>query len=191
MLKIILHRFQPQAEEVIAEEQAGYQAGKSTIELIFTFRVMGKKHLQYQQDLYHVFIDFKEASTGYGIYEKYNIKANLVYVIERLYDEVTSAVLFSGSAGKWFWTTVGVRPGCLISPTLFNIYLERIMTLTLVDHERNASIGSNIQFAEDIAGIIGEKNKLTRTGWLSWQNCQGLQNVNQAREAKSNDKQLR
>ena len=30
MLKIILNRLQPQAEEIIAEEQAGFRAGRST-----------------------------------------------------------------------------------------------------------------------------------------------------------------
>ena len=35
MLKIILHRLKPLAEKVIAEEQAGFRAGRSTIEQIF------------------------------------------------------------------------------------------------------------------------------------------------------------
>ena len=61
MLKIILNRPQPQAEEIIAEEQAGFRAGRSTTEQIFNLRILGEKHLQYQQNLYHVFIDFKKA----------------------------------------------------------------------------------------------------------------------------------
>ena len=31
MLKVILNRLNPQAEEIIAEEQAGFRAGRSTI----------------------------------------------------------------------------------------------------------------------------------------------------------------
>ena len=32
MLKVILNRLKPQAEEIIAEEQAGFGAGRSTTE---------------------------------------------------------------------------------------------------------------------------------------------------------------
>ena len=61
MLKILLNRLQPQAEEIIAEEQAGFRMGRSTTEQIFNLRVLMEKYQQYQQDLYHVFIDFKKA----------------------------------------------------------------------------------------------------------------------------------
>ena len=65
-----------------------------------------------------------------------------------------SAVLFNGSTGEWFRTTVGVRQGCLLSSTLFNIFLERIMCEALDDHEGSVSIRgrliTNFRFADDI-----------------------------------------
>ena len=61
MLKIILNRLKPQAEKIIAEEQAGFRAGRSTTEQIFNLLILSEKHIQHQQDLYHVFIDFKKA----------------------------------------------------------------------------------------------------------------------------------
>ena len=60
--------------------------------------------------------------------KKYNISTNLIQVIESLYNKATSAVLFNSSIGDWFRTTVRVRQGSLLSPILFNIFLERIMT---------------------------------------------------------------
>ena len=59
MLEIILKRLKPQAEKIIAEEQSGFKAGRSTTEL--NLRILCEKYLQHQQDLYHVFIDFKKA----------------------------------------------------------------------------------------------------------------------------------
>ena len=61
MLKIILNRLKPQAEKIIVEEQAGFRAGRSTTEQIFNLRILCEKYLQHQQDLCHVFIDFKKA----------------------------------------------------------------------------------------------------------------------------------
>ena len=49
------------AEKIIAEEQAGFRAGRRTTEQIFNLRILREKYLQHQQDLYHVFIDFKKA----------------------------------------------------------------------------------------------------------------------------------
>ena len=71
MLKIILNRLQPQAQEIIAEVQAGFRAGRSTTEQILNLRILCEKYLQHQQNLYQVFIDFKKAfdrvwHTGYG-----------------------------------------------------------------------------------------------------------------------------
>ena len=63
MLKIILHRLKPQAE-IIAEEKAGFRAEMSTTEQIFNLSNLCEKYLQHQQDLYHIFIDFKKAFDG-------------------------------------------------------------------------------------------------------------------------------
>ena len=106
------------------------------------------KYLQHQQDVYRVFIDFKKTfdrvwhAALWATMKKYNINTNLIRIIRNFYDKATSAVVFNSSIGDWFQTKVGVRQGCLLSPTLFNIYLERIMTDALEDHKGTASIGS-------------------------------------------------
>ena len=61
MLKIILNRLKPEAEKIIAEEQAGFRPGPSTTEQIFNLRILCERCLQHQQDLDHIFIDFKKA----------------------------------------------------------------------------------------------------------------------------------
>ena len=70
----------------------------------------------------------------------------------------------NSSIGDWFRTTVGVRQGCLLSPTLFNIFLERITTDALEDHEGTVSIGgrtiTNLRFADDIDGLAGKEEEL-------------------------------
>ena len=99
---------------------------------------------------------------------KYNINASIIRAIENLYDKAQSAVLFNGSTGEWFRTTVRVRQGCLLSPTLFNIFLERIMREALNDLEGSVSIGgrliTNFRFADDlVVNAEEEVDHLDRT----------------------------
>ena len=116
MLKIRLNRLKPQAE-IIAEEQASFRTARSTTKQIFNLRILFEKYLQHQQDLYHVFIDFKKAfdrvchAALWATMKRYNISTNLIQVIKNFYNKATSAVLFNSSIGDWFRTTVGVRQG--------------------------------------------------------------------------------
>ena len=95
---------------------------------------------------------------------KYNISANLVCTTEQLYDKATSAVQMNGNIGKWFRTTVGVRQGCLLSPLLFNIFLERIMSDALEEHDGKVSISgrniTNLRFADGIDALAEEEQEL-------------------------------
>ena len=163
MLKVILNRLKPQAEEIIAEEQAGFRAGRSITKQIFNLRILCEKYLQHQQNLYHAF-DRVWHTALWATMRKYNISANLVCTIEQLYDKATSAVQMNGSIGEWFRTTVGVRQGCLLSPTLFNIFLEMIMSDALEEHDGKVSIGgrniTNLRFADDIDALAEEEQEL-------------------------------
>ena len=96
--------------------------------------------------------------------KNYNICANLIRVIKHFYDTANSAVFFDDNMGDWFRTTVEVRQRCLLSPTLFNIILERIMTDALEHHEATVSTGgrtiTNLRFADDIDGSAREEEEL-------------------------------
>ena len=172
MLKVLLNWLKPQAEEIIAEEQAGFRTGRSTTEQIFNLRIICEKCLQHQQDLYHVFTDFKKAfdrvwhAALWTIMRQYNIGNNLIHVIQRLYKRATSTVFINGNIGEWFHTTVSVRQGCILSPTLFNIFLERIMSDVLEEHEGTVSIAgrtiTNLRFADGIDGLAGSEQELAQ-----------------------------
>ena len=70
----------------------------------------------------------------------------------------------NSSIGEWFRATVGVRQGCLLSPTLFNILLERIMSDALEEHGGQVSIYSrnvtNLRFVDDIDALVAEEQEL-------------------------------
>ena len=84
-----------------------FRAGRSTTEQIINLSILCEKYLQHQQDLYHVFIDFKKAfdrvwhAALWATMKKY-ISTNLIQAIKNLYDKATNAVLFNSSVEHWF-----------------------------------------------------------------------------------------
>ena len=85
-------------------------------------------------------------------------KDGVVILFVCLGHKATSVVLFNGSKGDWFRTTVGVRQGCLLSTTSFNIFVERIMkALPALEAEQ---LITNFRFADDIDGLAGEEEEL-------------------------------
>ena len=87
---------------------------------------------------------------------------------ECLYNKATSAVYHDNNIGEWFRTTIGVLQGCLLSPALFIIFLERIMADALEDHEGTVSIEggtiTNLRFADDIDGLAGQRARAGQVG---------------------------
>ena len=83
MLKVIFNRPKPQAEELIAEEQAVIRAGRSTTEQIFNLKILCGSTVSMQI-----------------------LFAPLSSYMTRLQVQIDG-----GSLGEWFRTTVRVRQG--------------------------------------------------------------------------------
>ena len=81
-------------------------------------------------------------------------------------------MLFNSIQGQIFKTTVRVRQGYLLSPVLFNLFLEEIMAGIQDEHISTISIGgrnlSTFKFTDDIDLIAGSNDELqTLTNKLS------------------------
>ena len=169
MMGIILNRLKPEAE-IIAEEQVGFHRGRSTTDQIFNLWMLCGRCLRRQRGLYRVFIDFGGAfdrvwhAALWATMRLYNINTNLINAIQNLYDKATSAVCFGGGAGGWFRAAVGVGQGCLLSPTLFDVFLEGVVADALGDHGSKVGRGggtvSDLRFAGDVDGLAGSELEL-------------------------------
>ena len=131
-----------------AEEQAGFRKNRSTTEQILNCRLIMEKHIDQQRQVYHNFIDYKKAFDRvwheglWHVMSSFGIGSDIIQCIKSLYMSSKSSVLLNNNIGTKFNTAVGVRQGCLLSPVLFNIFLEKIMLDSVTNQPSIISIGS-------------------------------------------------
>jgi len=158
--RILLQRMRNRTEEILSEEQAGFRANRSTIDQIFTLRQMAEKYMEMNRDLYVGYIDFRKAFDSvwreglWRVLRNYGFPEKIVRILENLYEGTISAVRTNTGITDWFETNVGVKQGCILSPMLFNVFLEAIMSRAIVEDGMGALVGgkviNNLRFADDI-----------------------------------------
>ena len=66
--------------------------------------------------------------------------------------------------GRRFRTTVGVRQGCLLSSTLFNTFLQELLTDALEEQGGKFDVGgrnfTTFRFADDIYAVAEKEQKI-------------------------------
>jgi hypothetical protein len=169
LLEIIRRRLKPHVEMNLSEEQAGFRPGRSTVEQIFVWRQLAERYIEAQHgELVNVFIDFKKAfdrvwhAGMLRVLQHYNIPRKLTALIQNLYSQAVSAVRIGTDISDWFQQTVGVRQGCVLSPDLFNLFLEHVLGEALEAYQGGALVHgrhvSNLRFADDI-DLMGENQQ--------------------------------
>ena len=131
-LRVTLHRLNNKVEELPTEEQAIFRPGRSKMYHIFTSRGINEKHPLHQRDLFHNFVDFKMFyrvwhARLWQVLRSFNMEEGLVQATQALYKNSSRAVLLNSQQGEFFKTTVDARKECLLSPILFNLFLEKIV----------------------------------------------------------------
>ena len=72
----------------------------------------------------------------------YNLPPKLLCILCALYTDSKAAVRTYGMTSKEIPVTCGVRQGCVLAPTLFNLYFDVAIRLALSEHK-----GKRVKFA--------------------------------------------
>ena len=84
--------------------------------------------------------------------------------LEQLYAKSTSKVRLGAKFSEKFPCSVGLRQGCVLSPSLFNVFLEEIVSTTVEELTGGVCVQgllvNNLRFTDDIALITDESNEL-------------------------------
>ena len=126
--------------------QIGFLPNHRTSDHIFTLRTLVDKHVTHSANgkLYTCFIDFKKAFDSVwhaGLFYKllhYKIGGRFYDLIKNLYSKTKCSIKCADKRTEFFNYQTGVRQGCILSPMLFNLYLNEIPFL--LDREDTDSI---------------------------------------------------
>src|SRR6218665_1866981 len=127
------------------EEKAGKERG--TRDQITNLRILMQKVNEHQQPLFMYFVDFKKAfdsiphETLWVTMIEMGFPGHIINILTKLYSKQKARVKVAGTMSTEFRIRRGVRQGCVLSPTLFNMVAEMVMRETLEGYEGRVQIG--------------------------------------------------
>ena len=123
------------AELVFPETQCGFRKDRSTCDMIFVARQLLEKAREQRQDLFFAFVDLAKAfdtvnrEVLWEIMVKSGCTPKFMKIIKCFHQGMSARVCVGGALSSPFEVTVGVKQGCVLAPTNFNIYLSAITLL--------------------------------------------------------------
>ena len=116
----------------VGDEQAGFRKNSGTREGIFNLKMIVEKYIETQKDIYACFIDYSKAFDTVN-HEKLieclkttDIDQSDIALIANLYWEQDTKIRIGNDMSESLKIKRGVRQGCVLSPSLFNLYTEHI-----------------------------------------------------------------
>ena len=169
-----------ETKQLLHPSQIGFIPGNRTADHILTLKTLHEKYVnQKNEKIYTCFVDFKKAFDSIwheGLYLKLlenKIGGRFYDLIKDLYSNTKCAVKISDNRTPFFSYNRGVRQGCVLSPILFNIFIDELPKLFEKTNSDpfllpNGTKLSSLLYADDLVILSRSKNGL--------QNCLNILN---------------
>lgn len=150
-------------KKILSDTQARFRRSRSTIDNIYVLQHMVEKETRKRGGkVYGLFVDLRAAFDSvnreklWEMMERKGIRRWLIRRIKEIYEEVRVAVRVGENMTREFWTTGGVRQGCILtmSPTLFSLYIvdmeERLKETLAAGVRVGGSRFCSLAYADDV-----------------------------------------
>lgn len=139
---------------------------------MFVLRQIIEKRLKVDRETHLAFIDLEKAYDSvprnklWKILTEIGLNKTLIRIMQLMYKESTAQIKIGNKLHSKFKTSKGLRQGCSISPTLFNLYVEHVIRLWKKKCEKmgiwiRESYLSTISFADDQVLIAQDEDDLS------------------------------
>ena len=131
--RILQDRLQVTAEKILPDSQCGFRKGRGCVDMIFAARQLVEKSREHDDSLFTLFVDLTKAYDSvprhafWSLLEKYGVPPTMLSVIRSLHDGMTAEVRVGDSNTDSILVTNGLRQGCTLAPTLFNLYFSAMV----------------------------------------------------------------
>ena len=132
--RVVCDRLRLITDAVLMDEQGGFRVRRGCVDQIFAVRQVTEKVIEKDKVVYAAFVDLEKAydsvsrSKLWVALKDYGVKGKLLAAVQSLYVEGRARVRVAGKESCPFQVWKGVRQGCPLSPWLFNIFIDRIVS---------------------------------------------------------------
>ena len=127
---MLIKRVRASTECAIGEEQCGFRQGRGCMGQVFAVRQVCEKYLANGKDVFWACKDSEKAYDTidcHGMWQMlrvYGVGGKLLKAVQSFYVDSRVCVWVGNDVSEWFPVNVGLRQGCVMSPWLFNVYMD-------------------------------------------------------------------
>ena len=155
----------------IPDDQAGFRKGRGTRDQIANIHWITGKARGFQKNIYFYFIEYIKAfdcvaqNKLWKVLQEMGIPYYLTCLLRHLYAGQEATVRTEHGTTNWFQIEKGFRQGCILSPCLFNLYVEYITpNAELYEAQVGIKIArrniNNLKYADDTTLMAEIKEEL-------------------------------
>ena len=140
---------------LLCDEQNGFRAGRNCIDHLGTLTNLAEYKIKSKKSLFVAFIDFSKAYDRINrdlLWSKLQLQGlngHMLNILKAIYNDVRCCARINGTNTDWFQVTSGLKQGCLLSPLLYNMYVN-----DLVHDLKSVAEGNNMNDEKKINFLL-------------------------------------